>query len=178
MFWLIWSSSGVENCCTYTIAEYNSKVYHSYGHVSLYICGAGWQLFSTAILKAPHDGHVGWNIYCTSDVKNTFKIKSKYKFQDFNTRLHVRQWTWSENSWFKSKLWKCYSNNSMHCPSYAISEKHISQEISYPCDSKFWSSLKLRWLNSIKGPHFRDSSVGIVTGYGLDDQGEREFESR
>jgi hypothetical protein len=28
--------------------------------------------------------------------------------------------------------------------------------------------------------HFvsRDSSVGIATGYGLDDQGEREFESR
>jgi hypothetical protein len=24
----------------------------------------------------------------------------------------------------------------------------------------------------------RDSSVGIATGYGLDDQGEREFESR
>jgi hypothetical protein len=24
----------------------------------------------------------------------------------------------------------------------------------------------------------RDSSVGIVTGYGLDDQGEREFKSR
>jgi hypothetical protein len=24
----------------------------------------------------------------------------------------------------------------------------------------------------------RDSSVGIATGYGLDDEGEREFESR
>jgi hypothetical protein len=25
---------------------------------------------------------------------------------------------------------------------------------------------------------YRDSSVGIATGYGLDDQAEREFESR
>jgi hypothetical protein len=30
-------------------------------------------------------------------------------------------------------------------------------------------------LNKIRS---RDSSVGIATGYGLDDQGEREFESR
>jgi hypothetical protein len=28
------------------------------------------------------------------------------------------------------------------------------------------------------GTRSRDSSVGIATGYGLDDQGEREFESR
>jgi hypothetical protein len=33
--------------------------------------------------------------------------------------------------------------------------------------------IKLTW----KG-RSRDSSVGIATGYGLDDQGEREFESR
>jgi hypothetical protein len=26
--------------------------------------------------------------------------------------------------------------------------------------------------------YVRDSSVGVATGYGLDDQGEREFESR
>jgi hypothetical protein len=30
----------------------------------------------------------------------------------------------------------------------------------------------------IKSSFLRDSSVGIVSGYGLDDQGEREFESR
>jgi hypothetical protein len=30
------------------------------------------------------------------------------------------------------------------------------------------------WLESSS----RDSSVGIATGYGLEDQGEREFESR
>jgi hypothetical protein len=32
--------------------------------------------------------------------------------------------------------------------------------------------------NDTQNTRSRDSSVGIVTGYGLEDQGEREFESR
>jgi hypothetical protein len=32
-------------------------------------------------------------------------------------------------------------------------------------------------IKVLSGIWSRDSSVGIATGYGLDDQGEREFES-
>jgi hypothetical protein len=51
---------------------------------------------------------------------------------------------------------------------------------------KLWSSSLCSFLQTpvtsfIFGPNIpqsRDSSVGIATGYGLDDQGEREIESR
>jgi hypothetical protein len=39
--------------------------------------------------------------------------------------------------------------------------------------------LKEDLISSLKGTGIaRDSSVGIATGYGLDDQEERDFESR
>jgi hypothetical protein len=42
-----------------------------------------------------------------------------------------------------------------------------------------FTSVSLKKCQLLKvGSGSRDISVGIATGYGLDDQGEREFESR
>jgi hypothetical protein len=52
----------------------------------------------------------------------------------------------------------------------------LKQEITAKTDQTFNKATNSQWLPMDSWS--RDSSVGIATGYGLDDQGEWELESR
>jgi hypothetical protein len=62
---------------------------------------------------------------------------------------------------------------------YVFENGHIQTLTKWRCHNSF-SLLKyfLRQAIFYKATFYRDSSVGIATGYGLDDHGGREFESR